>query len=76
MISEQELADLSFADAPKIVTESVPGPETGKLLAEAPEYESMTRGGGGFPAPRRPGPRSRSSARGICTAGSSSGFDP
>lgn len=49
MISEQELAELSFPDAPKMLTDSVPGPETGKLLAEAPEYESMTRGGGGFP---------------------------
>jgi len=49
MISEEELAELSFADAPKIITDSIPGPETGKLLGEAPEYESMTRGGGGFP---------------------------
>ncbi len=49
MISEKELAELSFADAPKILTDSVPGPETGKLLAEAPEYESMTRGGGAYP---------------------------
>ncbi|MFT5349310.1 MAG: 4-aminobutyrate aminotransferase [Planctomycetota bacterium] len=49
MISEQELAELSFADAPKIITDTVPGPETSKLLAEAPDYESMTRGGGGFP---------------------------
>jgi 4-aminobutyrate aminotransferase len=49
MISEQELAELSFADAPKMITDSVPGPKTGELLAEAPEYESMTRGGGGFP---------------------------
>ncbi len=49
MISEQELAELSYTGAPKIITDSIPGPETGKLLAEAPEYESMTRGGGGFP---------------------------
>ena len=49
MITEQELAELSFADAPKIITDGVPGPETAKLLGEAPEYESMTRGGGGFP---------------------------
>jgi 4-aminobutyrate aminotransferase len=49
MISEQELAEFSFADAPKMITDSVPGPMTGKLLGEAPEYESMTRGGGGFP---------------------------
>lgn len=48
MISEQELAELSFANAPKIVTD-VPGPKSAKLLTDAPEYESMTRGGGGFP---------------------------
>ena len=49
MMSEQQLAELSFPDAPKIVTGSVPGPKAGELLAEAPEFESMTRGGGGFP---------------------------
>ena len=49
MISEQELAALSFADAPRIITEAVPGPKGSELLAEAPEFESMTRGGGGFP---------------------------
>ena len=49
MISEQQLAELSFADAPKIITDGVPGPKAGELLAEAPEFESMTRGGGGFP---------------------------
>ena len=49
MITEQELAELSFADAPKIVTDNVPGPKGAALLTEAPEFESMTRGGGGFP---------------------------
>ena len=49
MISEQGLAALSFTDAPKMVTDPVPGPKTAQLLAEAPEFESMTRGGGGFP---------------------------
>ena len=49
MITEQELSELSFAGAPKIITDGVPGPKAGKLLAEAPEFESMTRGGGGFP---------------------------
>ena len=49
MITEQELAELSFAGAPNIITDSVPGPKAAALLAEAPEYESMTRGGGGFP---------------------------
>ena len=49
MITEQELAVLSLPDAPKIVTDKVPGPKSFLLLEEAPQYESMTRGGGGFP---------------------------
>ena len=49
MISEQELAELSFADAPKMITGSVPGPKAAEVLAEAREHESMTRGAGGFP---------------------------
>ncbi len=49
MISEQELAELSFADAPNIITDGVPGPKAAAMLAEAPKFESMTRGGGGFP---------------------------
>ena len=49
MISEQQLAELSFADAPKMITGSVPGPKAGAVLAEAREHESMTRGSGGFP---------------------------
>ncbi len=49
MISEQALEELSFADAPNMITDAIPGPKTGELLGEAPEYESMTRGGGGFP---------------------------
>ncbi len=49
MISEQELMGLCFSGAPNIVSKSVPGPKTLKLLDEAPEYESMTRGGGAFP---------------------------
>lgn len=48
MISEPELMELSFPDAPSMVTE-VPGPKVLEALAESAEYESMTRGGGGFP---------------------------
>ncbi len=32
MISEQELAKLSYPNAPKMVTDKVPGPKTQKLL--------------------------------------------
>ncbi|MDD5702007.1 MAG: aspartate aminotransferase family protein [Dehalococcoidales bacterium] len=48
MISEAELARLSYIGAPKMVT-SVPGPRTRRLLAESVKYEAMTRGGGNFP---------------------------
>ena len=49
MISEQELEALSLPGAPKMVTDSIPGPKSAVLLEEAPGYESMTRGGGQFP---------------------------
>lgn len=49
MISEKELAKLSYPEAPKMVSGQVPGPKTQKLLQEAHRYESMARGGGGFP---------------------------
>lgn len=49
MISEAELAKLSWPGAPKIITRTVPGPKGKKLLAEAWKTESMTRGGGDFP---------------------------
>lgn len=49
MISEQKLEALSFPDAPKIVSATLPGPISAALLEEAPNYESMTRGGGRFP---------------------------
>ena len=45
---EAELMDLSWADAPKMVTEA-PGPKVIALMAESAKYESFTRGGGGFP---------------------------
>ncbi|MBW2138983.1 MAG: aspartate aminotransferase family protein [Deltaproteobacteria bacterium] len=49
MVSEQELAKLSYPEAPKMVTDSVPGPKTQKYLEESKKYESMARGGGTFP---------------------------
>ena len=49
MISEQALAKLSYPEAPKMVTDRVPGPKTQKLLADAIRVESMARGGGRFP---------------------------
>lgn len=49
MITEQELAKLSYAEAPKIINDSVPGPKAQKYLDDSHEYESMARGGGGFP---------------------------
>jgi 4-aminobutyrate aminotransferase-like enzyme len=48
MISEAELAQLSYADAPNIVT-AVPGPKVQKLMAESAKYEALTRGGGNAP---------------------------
>ena len=48
MISEAELAKLSYPGAPKMVTK-VPGPKVQKLLAESAKYETLARGGGSFP---------------------------
>jgi 4-aminobutyrate aminotransferase len=48
MISEAELAKLSYPDAPKIVTK-IPGPKSMKVLADVPKYESLTRPGGANP---------------------------
>lgn len=48
MISEAELKELSFPDAPKMVTQ-VPGPKVAALMEESAKYESFVRGGGGFP---------------------------
>ena len=48
MISEAELAKLSYPEAPKMVTR-VPGPKVKKLLAESEKYETLARGGGNFP---------------------------
>jgi 4-aminobutyrate aminotransferase len=49
MISEEELAKLSYPNAPKMVTDKVPGPKTQKALGESFKYESMARGAGRFP---------------------------
>jgi 4-aminobutyrate aminotransferase len=48
MISETELAKLSYPDAPKIVTR-IPGPNSMKVLADVPKYESLTRPGSANP---------------------------
>jgi 4-aminobutyrate aminotransferase len=48
MITESELAKLSYTVAPKMVT-AVPGPKAHKLMAESARYEAMTRGGGSAP---------------------------
>ena len=43
MISEQELARLSYPEAPKIVTDKLPGPKTQKMFDEARKYQTPTR---------------------------------
>jgi 4-aminobutyrate aminotransferase len=48
MISESELAKLSYGEAPRMVT-AVPGPRVQKLMAESVKYEALTRGGGDAP---------------------------
>lgn len=48
MVSEAELEQLSWPDAPKIVT-GVPGPRAQQWLSEADNVESMIRGGGRAP---------------------------
>jgi 4-aminobutyrate aminotransferase len=48
MISEAELAELSFPDAPQMQT-TVPGPKVAALMAESAKYEAFTRGGADFP---------------------------
>ncbi len=49
MISEKDLAALSYGEAPKIITDTVPGPEGKKILNDSMNYESMARGAGAFP---------------------------
>jgi 4-aminobutyrate aminotransferase len=48
VISETELARLSYTGAPEIVT-GIPGPLSQKVLEEVPKYESLTRPGGASP---------------------------
>lgn len=45
MISEQELASLSYPEAPKLVTE-IPGPRTKEIYELSLKYETPTRVGG------------------------------
>jgi len=42
---EAELMELSWPDAPSMVTEA-PGPKVLALMEESAKYESFTRGGG------------------------------
>ena len=49
MISEKEVAKLSYPDAPKMVTDKVPGPKTQKALEDSSKFESDARGAGRFP---------------------------
>ena len=49
MISEKELGKLSYVDAPKVVTDTLPGPESQKYLQDSFDFESMARGGGRTP---------------------------
>ena len=49
MIRERDLAELSYPEAPKIVTKGVPGRKGKNVLANSYKYESMARGAGGFP---------------------------
>jgi 4-aminobutyrate aminotransferase len=49
MIKEKDLAELSYLEAPRIITKKVPGPKGKKVLENSYRYESMARGAGGFP---------------------------
>lgn len=49
MISEEELARLSYLGAPKIVTDKIPGPKSQRILRDVPEYEPLARPGGTSP---------------------------
>lgn len=43
MITEQELARLSYPEMPKVVTNDFPGPKASRLIEEAKRYQSPTR---------------------------------
>jgi len=49
MISEKELAGLSYPNAPHMVTDEVPGPKTAQALRKSFQYESMAHAAGRFP---------------------------
>ena len=49
MTGEKELAKLSWASAPQIVTGTFPGPKAKEYLQTSYDNESMARGGGRFP---------------------------
>lgn len=49
IISEKELAKLSYAEAPQMISADVPGPKSQKYIDASIEYESMARGGGRLP---------------------------
>ncbi|MDD1507489.1 aspartate aminotransferase family protein [Pseudomonas sp. CNPSo 3701] len=48
-MSEAKLESLHFADAPHIVSSTLPGPKTSEALALSARTESMARGGGRMP---------------------------
>lgn len=48
-MSEAKLESLHFADAPQIVSSTLPGPKTSEALALSARTESMARGGGRMP---------------------------
>ena len=48
-MSEAKLESLHFADAPRIVSSTLPGPKTSEALALSARTESMARGGGRMP---------------------------
>jgi len=48
-MSEAQLKSLHFADAPRIVSTDLPGPNTREALALSASTESMARGGGRMP---------------------------
>lgn len=49
MIDEKDLAKLSYDEAPRIVTDTIPGPKAKEYLQNSIDHESMARGGGKFP---------------------------
>ena len=48
-MNELEFESLSFADAPKMVSATFPGPKAQEALALSARTESMARGGGRMP---------------------------